>query len=134
MTDYEFRLARKKILAEQETAERIGCKRVIADCKHQLQELETRHIREKKRNCRYEGPSMEAVISDDTLNPTMKFVVTFDNGFKTEMVCYSKPTIGLERREVEQDFMDGYNAVHSSDNKPKMIKAHLIPMRGGQEV
>lgn len=132
MTQHEFRLSRAKILAELQTAERLGCKRVIADCKQRLQELETKRFQEQKKSSRYEGPSFEDVLHDDSLLPSMKFIVTFDNGCKAEMECYNKPAIGLKRQEVEQDFVDAYNATRSAA-APVMVKAHFLPLRGGAE-
>lgn len=132
MTQHEFRLSRAKILAELQTAERLGCKRVIADCKHRLQELETKRFQEQKKSSRYEGPSFEDVLHDDSLLPSMKFIVTFDNGCKAEMECYNKPAIGLKRQEVEQDFVDAYNATRSAA-APVMVKAHFLPLRGGRK-
>lgn len=132
MTQHEFRLSRAKILAELQTAERLGCKRVIADCKHRLQELETKRFREQRKSSRYEGPSFEEVLHDDTLLPSMKFIVTFDNGNKAEMDCYNKPAIGLKRQEVEQDFIEAYNATRSAE-APVMVKAHFLPLRGGRK-
>lgn len=132
MTQHEFRQSRAKILAELQIAERLGCKRVIADCKHRLQELETKRFQEQKKSSRYEGPSFEEVLHDDSLLPSMKFIVTFDNGYKTEMDCYNKPSVGLKRQEVEQDFMDAYNAARCAA-APVMVKAHFIPLRGGRK-
>lgn len=132
MTQHEFRLSRAKILAELETAERLGCKRVIADCNQRLQKLETKRFLEQKKSSRYEGPSFEEVLHDDSLLPSMKFIVTFDNGYKTEMDCYNKPAIGLKRQEVEQDFIEAYNATRSAE-APVMVKAHFLPLRGGAE-
>lgn len=132
MTQHEFRLTRAKILAELQTAERLGCKRVIADCKQRLQELETKRFQGQKKSYRYEGPSFEEVLHDDSLLPSMKFIVTFDNGCKAEMDCYGKPAIGLTRQEVEQDFIEAYNATRSAE-APVMVKAHFLPLRGGRK-
>lgn len=132
MIQHEFRLSRAKILAELQTAERLGCKRVIADCKQRLQKLETKRFREQRKSSRYEGPSFEEVLHDDTLLPSMKFIVTFDNGNKAEMDCYNKPAIGLKRQEVEQDFIEAYNAIRSAE-APVMVKAHFLPLRGGRK-
>lgn len=101
MTDYEYRLARAKILREQVTAERLGCKRVIADCKHRLQELETKRFKESKRSCRYDSPSIGEVLHDDSLLPTMKFLVTFSDGSQEDVDVYSKLNVGLSRKEIE---------------------------------
>lgn len=132
MTQHEFRQTRAKILAELKTAERLGCKRVIADCNQRLQKLETKRFQEQKKNCRYEEPSIEERLHDDGLLPSMKFIVTFDNGGNAEIESYSKPSVGLSRQEIERDFLDSYNATRGAAD-PVMVKAHYLPLRGGQK-
>lgn len=132
MTEHEFRLKRANLVAELETAEQLGCRRVIADCKHRLQELETERFKEPKRGHRYVGPDFDAVISDDSLLPTMKFIVTFDTGGKAEMFIYRKPGIGLRREDIERDFMDEFNKVKAAD-APKIVKCHVLLLRGGRK-
>lgn len=132
MTQHEFRQTRAKILAELKTAERLGCKRVIADCNQRLQKLETKRFQEQKKNCRYEEPSIEERLHDDGLLPSMKFIVTFDNGGNAEIESYSKPSVGLSRQEIERDFLDSYNATRGAAD-PVMVKAHYLPLRGGRK-
>lgn len=131
MTEHEYRLSKANLKADLETAERMGCKRVIADCKSRLQELEDQ--REEELHPRYTGPTFLQVCKDPSLKPTMTFLVTFANGERLSMDIYSKFTDGMTRQQIEKDFVDSLNMSRSDTHAPRAVKAHMLPRQGGRK-
>lgn len=131
MTEHEYRLSKANLKADLETAERMGCKRVIADCKLRLQKLEDQ--RENELHPRYTGPSFQQIVSDQSLKPTYTFLVMFANGERLSMDIYSKFTDGMTRQQIEKDFVDSLNLSREKTHAPRAVKAHMLPRQGGRK-
>ena len=106
--DYFFR--KTKLLAQIESAEKLGCKNVLKHSKLELSNLETEYNKEHFSNPLFSymvtNEEMDEIIKNGG-NPTFKIKVTFKSGEAYDLMFYHELKSGVKHSDVVKWAMKG---------------------------
>lgn len=106
--DYFFR--KTKLLAQIESAEKLGCKNVLKHSKLELSNLEAEYNKEHFSNPLFSymvtNEEMDEIIKNGG-NPTFKIKVTFKSGEAYDLMFYHELKSGVKHSDVVKWAMKG---------------------------
>lgn len=125
MTREEHFIKKTKLLAQIDSAEKLGCKNVLKYARVELAKLESKYKREHLSNPLFSymvtRKEMDKLIEDD---PTFQIRVTFKNGEVYDLMYYHEIAPGVKHSAIEKWAKDELaKTIHHPED---IVNTHLI--------
>lgn len=127
MTREEHFIKKTKLLAQIDSAEKLGCKNVLKCAKLELAKLESKYKKEHLSNPLFSymvtRKEMDKLIEDE-VNPTFQIRVTFKSGEVYDLMYYHEIAKGVKHSAIEK-WAKGELAktIHHPEN---IVSTHFI--------
>ena len=127
MTREEHFIKKTQLLAQIDSAEKLGCKNVLKYAKLELAKLESKYKKEHLSNPLFSyavnREEMDKLIKDE-VNPTFQIRVTFKSGEVYDLMFYHEIAPGVKHSAIEKWAVKGLaKTIHHPEN---IVSAHLI--------
>ena len=127
MTREEHFIKKTKLLAQIDSAEKLGCKNVLKCAKLELAKLESKYKKEHLSNRLFSymvtRKEMDKLI-EDKVNPTFQIRVTFKNGEVYDLMYYHEIAPGVKHSAIEKWAKDELaKTIHHPEN---IVSTHFI--------
>ena len=127
MTREEHFIKKTKLLAQIDSAEKLGCKNVLKCAKLELAKLESKYKKEHLSNplFSYTVTREEAdKLIEDEVNPTFQIRVTFKSGEVYDLMYYHEIAPGVKHSAIEKWAKDELaKTIHHPEN---IVSTHFI--------
>lgn len=127
MTREEHFIKKTQLLAQIDSAEKLGCKNVLKSAQVELAKLEKKFWDEH-----FSNPLFSYMVTDEEMNelirndekPTFKIKVTFKSGEAYDLMFYHELTSGVKHSDVVKWAMKGLTkTIHHPEN---IVSANFI--------
>lgn len=127
MTREEYFIKRANLLAQINTADKLGCKNVLKWAREELAKLEKKFWDEH-----FSNPLFSYMVTreetdkliEDEVNPTFQIRVTFKNGEVYDLMFYHEIAPGVKHSAIEKWAVKGLaKTIHHPEN---IVSAHFI--------
>ena len=127
MTREEHFIKKTKLLAQIDSAERLGCKNVLKYARAELAKLEKKFWEEH-----FSNPLFSYMVTreernkliEDGVNPTFQIRVTFKGGEVYDYIYYHEIAPGVKHSSIEKWFVKGLDkTIHHPEN---IVNARFI--------
>lgn len=120
MTRQDYFISKTNLIAQIESAEKLGCKHVLKCAKLNLAELEKKYKKEHLSNPLFSymvtREEMDKLIEDE-VDPTFKIRVTFKSGEAYDLMYYHEIAPGVKHSDVVKWAMIGLTkTIHHPEN------------------
>lgn len=127
MTREEHFIKKTQLLAQINTAEKLGCKNVLKCAQTELAKLEKKFWDEHFSNPLFSymvtREEMDKLIKDE-VNPTFQIRVTFKSGKVYDFIYYHEIAPGVKHSSIEKWFVKGLTkTIHHPEN---IVNARFI--------
>lgn len=127
MTREEHFIKKTKLLAQIDSAEKLGCKNVLKCAKLELAKLESKYKKEHLSNPLFSytvtRKEMDKLIEDE-VNPTFQIRVTFKSGEVYDLMYYHEIAPGVKHSAIEKWAKDELaKTIHHPEN---IVSTHFI--------
>ena len=127
MTREEHFIKKTKLLAQINSAEKLGCKNVLKCAKLELAKLESKYKKEHLSNPLFSymvtRKEMDKLIEDE-VNPTFQIRVTFKSGEVYDLMYYHEIAPGVKHSAIEKWAKDELaKTIHHPEN---IVSTHFI--------
>lgn len=127
MTREEHFIKKTQLLAQIDTAEKLGCKNVLKYVRVELAKLEKKFWEEHFSNPLFSymvtREEMDKLI-EDGVDPTFKIRVTFKSGEAYDLMYYHEIALGVKHSAIEKWFIKGLDkTIHHPEN---IVNARFI--------
>ena len=127
MTREEHFIKKTKLLAQIDSAEKLGCKNVLKCAKLELAKLESKYKKEHLSNPLFSymvtRKEMDKLIEDE-VNPTFQIRVTFKSGKVYDLMYYHEIAPGVKHSAIEKWAKDELaKTIHHPEN---IVSTHFI--------
>lgn len=127
MTREEHFIKKTKLLAQIDSAEKLGCKNVLKCAKLELAKLESRYKKEHLSNPLFSymvtRKEMDKLIEDE-VNPTFQIRVTFKSGEVYDLMYYHEIAKGVKHSAIEKWAKNELaKTIHHPEN---IVSTHFI--------
>ena len=127
MTREEHFIKKTQLLAQIDTAEKLGCKSVLKYARAELAKLEKKFWEEHFSNPLFSymvtREEMDKLI-EDGVNPTFQIRVTFKGGEVYNYIYYHEIAPGIKHSSIEKWFIKGLDkTIHHPEN---IVNARFI--------
>ena len=127
MTREEHFIKKTQLLAQMDTADKLGCKNVLKCAQAELAKLEKKFWEEH-----FSNPLFSYMVTreernkliKDGVNPTFQIRVTFKSGEVYDLMYYHEIAPGVKHSAIEQWFIKGLDkTIHHPEN---IVNARFI--------
>lgn len=127
MTREEHFIKKTKLLAQIDSAEKLGCKNVLKCAKLELAKLESKYKKEHLSNPLFSytvtRKEMDKLI-ENKVNPTFQIRVTFKSGEIYDLMYYHEIAPGVKHSAIEKWAKDELaKTIHHPEN---IVSTHFI--------
>lgn len=127
MTREEHFIKKTKLLAQIDSAEKLGCKNVLKCAKLELAKLESKYKKEHLSNRLFSymvtRKEMDKLI-EDKVNPTFQIRVTFKSGEVYDLMYYHEIAPGVKHSAIEKWAKDELaKTIHHPED---IVSTHFI--------
>ena len=127
MTREEHFIKKTKLLAQIDSAEKLGCKNVLKCARTELAKLESKYKKEHLSNPLFSytvtRKEMDKLI-EDKVNPTFQIRVTFKSGEVYDLMYYHEIKKGVKHSAIEKWVKDELaKTIHHPEN---IVSTHFI--------
>lgn len=127
MTREEHFIKKTKLLAQIDSAEKLGCKNVLKCAKLELAKLESKYKKEHLSNRLFSymvtRKEMDKLI-EDKVNPTFQVRVTFKSGEVYDLMYWHEIAPGVKHSTIEKWAKDELaKTIHHPEN---IVSTHFI--------
>ena len=127
MTREEHFIKKTKLLAQIDSAEKLGCKNVLKYAKLELAKLESKYKKEHLSNSLFSyavnREEMDKLIKDE-VNPTFQIRVTFKSGEVYDLMFYHEIAPGVKHSAIEKWAKDELaKTIHHPED---IVNTHFI--------
>lgn len=127
MTREEHFIKKTKLLAQIDSAEKLGCKNVLKCAKLELAKLESKYKKEHLSNRLFSymvtRKEMDKLI-EDKVNPTFQIRVTFKSGGVYDLMYYHEIAPGVKHSAIEKWAKDELaKTIHHPED---IVSTHFI--------
>lgn len=127
MTREEHFIKKTKLLAQIDSAEKLGCKNVLKCAKLELAKLESKYKKEHLSNRLFSymvtRKEMDKLI-EDKVNPTFQIRVTFKSSEAYDLIYYHEIAKGVKHSAIEKWAKDELaKTIHHPEN---IVSTHFI--------
>lgn len=127
MTREEHFVRKTNLIAQIDSAEKLGCKNVLKCAKLELAKLESKYKKEHLSNPLFSymvtRKEMDKLIEDE-VNPTFQIRVTFKGGEVYDLMYYHEIAPGVKHSAIEKWAKDGLaKTIHHPED---IVNTHFI--------
>lgn len=127
MTREEHFIKKTNLLAQIDSAEKLGCKNVLKCAKLELAKLESKYKKEHLSNPLFSymitRKEMDKLI-EDKVNPTFQIRITFKSGEVYDLMFYHEIAPGVKHSAIEKWAVKGL--AKTIQNPENIVSAHFI--------
>ena len=127
MTREEHFIKKTKLLAQIDSADKLGCKNVLNCAKLELAKLESKYKKEHLSNPLFSymvtRKEMDKLI-EDKVNPTFQIRITFKSGEVYDLMFYHEIAPGVKHSAIEKWAVKGL--AKTIQNPENIVSAHFI--------
>ena len=127
MTREEHFIKKTKLLAQIDSADKLGCKNVLKCAKLELAKLESKYKKEHLSNPLFSymvtRKEMDKLI-EDKVNPTFQIRITFKSGEVYDLMFYHEIAPGVKHSAIEKWAVKGL--AKTIQNPENIVSAHFI--------
>lgn len=127
MTRKDYFIKKTQLLAQINTAEKLGCKNVLKCAQTELAKLEKKYKKEH-----FSNPLFSYMVTreernkliEDKVNPTFQIRVTFKSGKVYDFIYYHEIAPGVKHSSIEKWFVKGLTK--TIYNPKDIVSTHFI--------